>query len=83
MTQRDKLLAKIRSHPKNVRFDDMQTLLGYFGYQLVRVSGSHHRYQRQGSPPVTISRHGAHVHSAAVEEVLRILDTLTGNDETR
>ena len=83
MTQRDKLLAKIRSHSKNVRFDDMQTLLGYFGYQLVRVSGSHHRYQRQGSPPVTISRHGAHVHSAAVEEVLRILDTLTGNDETR
>ena len=83
MTQRDKLLAKSRSHPKNVRFDDMQTLLGYFGYQLVRVSGSHHRYQRQGSPPITISRHGAHVHSAAVEEVLRILDKLTGNDETR
>ncbi len=83
MTQRDKLLARIRSHPKNVRFDDLQTLLGYYGYQLVRVSGSHHRYQRQGSPPVTISRHGAHVHSAAVEEVLRILDTLAGNDEAR
>jgi predicted RNA binding protein YcfA (HicA-like mRNA interferase family) len=83
MTQRDKLLEKIRSHPKDVRFDDLQTLLGYYGYQLVRVSGSHHRYQRQGSPPVTISRHGAQVHSAAVEEVLRILDTLTGNDETR
>ena len=33
MTQRDKLLAKIRSHPKNVRFDDLQTLLGYYGYQ--------------------------------------------------
>jgi len=83
MTQRDKLLAKIRSHPKAVRFDDLQMLLAYYGYQLVRVSGSHHRYQRQGSPPITISRHGAHVHSAAVEEVLRILDTLTGNDETR
>ncbi len=82
MTQRDKLLAKIRSHPKNVRFDDLQTLLAYYGYQLVRVSGSHHRYQRQGSPPITISRHGAHVHSAAVEEVLGILDALTGNDET-
>ena len=83
MTQREKLLAKIRSHPKNVRFDDLETLLGYYGYRLARVSGSHHRYQRQGSPPVTISRHGAHVHSAAVEEVLRILDALAGNDETR
>jgi len=83
MTQREKLLAKIRSHPKNVRFDDLETLLGYYGYKLARVSGSHFRYQRQGSPPVTMSRHGAHVHSAAVEEVLRILDALAGNHETR
>lgn len=83
MTQRDKLLARIRGHPKQVRFDDLQTLLGHYGYQLSRVSGSHHRYQRQGSPPVTIARHGAYVHSAAVEEVLRILDTLVGNSETR
>lgn len=83
MTQRDKLLVRIRSHPKQVRFDDLQTLLSYYGYQLVRVSGSHHRYQRQGSPPVTITRHGAYVHSAAVEEVLRILDALMGNAETR
>jgi predicted RNA binding protein YcfA (HicA-like mRNA interferase family) len=83
MTQRDKLLAKIRSHPKNVRFEDLQTLLEHYGYQLVRVSGSHHRYQRQGSPPVTVSRHGTHVHSAAIEEVLRILDTLIGSDEPR
>jgi len=83
MTQHDKLLTKIRSHPKSVRFDDLQTLLEDNGYQLVRVSGSHHRYQRQGLPPITISRHGAHVHSAAVKEVLRILDTLTGSDERR
>ena len=55
MTQRDKLLVRIRSHPKQVRFDDLQTLLSYYGYQLVRVSGSHHRYQREGSPPVTIT----------------------------
>ncbi len=40
MTQRDRLLAKIRSHPKNVRFGDLQTLLGYYGYQLVRVRGA-------------------------------------------
>jgi len=83
MTQRDKLRAKIRSQPKNVWFDELQTLLGYYGYRLVRVSGSHHRFQRQGSPPVTISRHGAHVHSAAVDEVLRILDSLIGDDEGR
>jgi predicted RNA binding protein YcfA (HicA-like mRNA interferase family) len=83
MTQRDKLLVRIRSHPKQVRFDDLQTLLEYSGYQLVRVSGSLHRYQRQGSPPVKITRHGAYVHSAAVDEVLRILDTLTGNAEVR
>jgi predicted RNA binding protein YcfA (HicA-like mRNA interferase family) len=76
MTQRQKLLQKIRNHPKGVRFEDLETLLAYYGYTLVRVSGSHHRYQRQGAPPITLSRHAPHAHSAAVEEVLRILEAL-------
>lgn len=76
MTQREKLLRKIRSHPKGVRFEDLETLLDHYDYKLVRVSGSHHRYQRQGAPPITLSRHAAHVHSAAVEEVLRVIESL-------
>lgn len=37
-----KLLEKILSSSKNVRFNDMLTLVESFGFHLSRVSGSHH-----------------------------------------
>ncbi|MGH7594735.1 MAG: type II toxin-antitoxin system HicA family toxin [bacterium] len=37
-----KLLEKILSSSKNVRFNDMVTLVESFGFRLSRVSGSHH-----------------------------------------
>ncbi len=37
-----KLLRKIQSGSKNVRFDELVALIRAFGFDLVRVSGSHH-----------------------------------------
>jgi hypothetical protein len=37
-----KLLEKILSSSKNVRFNDMVTLVESFGFRSSRVSGSHH-----------------------------------------
>ncbi len=39
-----KLLEKILSGSKNVRFDDMITLIQAFGFRLSRTKGSHHIY---------------------------------------
>ena len=33
MSQRDKLLEKIRNHPKSVSFDDLDLLLRMYGYE--------------------------------------------------
>jgi predicted RNA binding protein YcfA (HicA-like mRNA interferase family) len=74
MSQREKLLEKIRNHPKSVSFDDLDALLRLCGYEFKRVSGSHHIYARKGSPPISVTRHGAQVHSAAVKEVLRMIE---------
>lgn len=74
MSQRDRLLEKIRNHPKGVSFDDLDSLLRLYGYELKRTSGSHHIYVRQGRPPISVTRHGAQVHSAAVKEVLRMVE---------
>jgi len=74
MSQRDKLLQKIRNHPKSVSFDDLDSLLRMHGYELDRVTGSHHIYARQGHPAINVRRHGAQVHSAAVKEVLQMID---------
>ncbi|NUO82705.1 type II toxin-antitoxin system HicA family toxin [candidate division KSB1 bacterium] len=37
-----KLLEKILASSKNVRFNDMVTLVESFGFRLSRVSGGHH-----------------------------------------
>jgi predicted RNA binding protein YcfA (HicA-like mRNA interferase family) len=40
-----KLLQRVLSGSKNVRFGDVRTLIEAFGFQLVRVSGSHHIFE--------------------------------------
>ena len=40
--KRRKLLKKALSSPKNVRFNEMVTLVEAFGFHLSRVKGSHH-----------------------------------------
>lgn len=32
MSQKDKLIAKLKSNPKTFTFDDAESLLGYFAY---------------------------------------------------
>jgi predicted RNA binding protein YcfA (HicA-like mRNA interferase family) len=80
MSQRDKLLEKIRNHPKSVSFDDLDSLLRMYGYELKRTNGSHHIYACQGRPPINVTRHGAQVHSAAVKEVLQMVEELSDNN---
>jgi predicted RNA binding protein YcfA (HicA-like mRNA interferase family) len=80
MTQREKLLEKIRNHPQSVTFDELESLLIQYGYELRRISGSHHIYGRKGCPPINVKRHGAQVHSDAVREVLRVIEEVLGGE---
>ena len=75
MSKREKLLATIRNNPRGVRFQDLTKLLEWHGFELRRVTGSHYIYKRS---PYTISvpRHGSHVHSYLVKEVIRAIDEL-------
>jgi predicted RNA binding protein YcfA (HicA-like mRNA interferase family) len=40
--KKHKLLEKVLSGSKNIRFSEMVTLVEAFGFRLSRVSGSHH-----------------------------------------
>lgn len=42
--------AAIQNNPQDVRFRDLNRVAVAFGFQLKRVSGSHHIYQRPGIP---------------------------------
>lgn len=43
--KKKKLLAKILSGSKNIKFDDMVPLVEAFGFKLDRVRGSHHIFK--------------------------------------
>jgi hypothetical protein len=45
-----KLLARILSGSRNIRFSERVLLVEAFGFRLVRVSGSHHIFSHAGVP---------------------------------
>jgi predicted RNA binding protein YcfA (HicA-like mRNA interferase family) len=45
MSKRDKLRRKLKNNPKSATLQDITTLLGYFGFVLVRIVGSHHVFR--------------------------------------
>lgn len=47
---RRKLLNKILSGSKNIRFDELVLLAEGFGFELSRVRGSHHIFQHADIP---------------------------------
>jgi predicted RNA binding protein YcfA (HicA-like mRNA interferase family) len=47
-----KLLAKILQGTKNVKFKELETLIKAFGFELARINGSHHIYNRNDIPEI-------------------------------
>jgi predicted RNA binding protein YcfA (HicA-like mRNA interferase family) len=55
MAKKRKILEKILAGSKNIRFDDLITLLEALGFQLNRISGSHHIFEHPSlSQPVSV-----------------------------
>jgi predicted RNA binding protein YcfA (HicA-like mRNA interferase family) len=50
MAKRDKVLKKILSGSKSVRFAEFTGLIQAFGFTLERISGSHHIYSHPDVP---------------------------------
>ncbi|MDZ4764004.1 MAG: hypothetical protein SGI73_05575 [Chloroflexota bacterium] len=45
MLKRDKLRKKLRTNPKGVTFNGLETLVISYEFRLERTSGSHHTYR--------------------------------------
>ncbi len=54
MARRDKLIAKMRSSPGNIRFQEVVSLLKYEGFVLFKQRGSHCTYHRADGRVLTI-----------------------------
>jgi predicted RNA binding protein YcfA (HicA-like mRNA interferase family) len=83
--KRDKLRRKLRNNPNDATMQEVETLLFRFGFQLERVSGSHHIYrykdeQRLGR--IVVPLHGRKVGAVYVKQAIELLDELFPEHET-
>jgi len=54
MSRRDKLIAKMRNAPGNIRFTQVNALLRYEGFVLFNKRGSHRTYHHADGRLITI-----------------------------
>ena len=59
MSKWDKLLSRIHSLDKNMRFEELRKVLESYGYTM-NASGngsSHYTFRKKGKSPITIPKH--------------------------
>lgn len=59
MSKWEKLLARIISLSKDVRFDELRKVLESYGYEMKSPRGgsSHYTFRKDGCSPITIPKH--------------------------
>ena len=81
MSQFDKLIQRIYSLDKNLRFEELKKILEYYGYTMSGPAGgsSHKSFRKKGKPTITIPQHHP-IKRAYVEEVRKVIES-EENDE--
>ena len=76
MSQFDKLLRRIRSLDRNLRFEELRKILEFYGYTMSGPSSgsSHKTFRKPGCLPITIPQHNP-IKRAYVEMVRDIIES--------
>ena len=82
MSQFDKLLQRIRSLDKNMRFDELKKVLEHFGFTMSGPAGgsSHKTFRKAGCYPITIPQHEP-IKKTYIEMVRDIVESEENNAE--
>ncbi|BAZ32790.1 hypothetical protein NIES4074_52970 [Cylindrospermum sp. NIES-4074] len=82
MGKLSKLIKYLLSRPPETRFEDISYVLEAFGYQEIRVRGSHHAFENeQGEVIIIPKKGGKKVKRTYIEETIRLLDLENWKDE--
>jgi predicted RNA binding protein YcfA (HicA-like mRNA interferase family) len=73
MTKKQKLLQRLRQNPKNVRFEEIDSLLLALGFEK-RQRGSHVTYIYQQQTRMTIPIRKPFILPVYVKDILKLLD---------
>lgn len=82
MSKWDKLLTRIYTLSKDLRFDELRKVLEDYGYEMntPRSGSSHYTFRKSGCQPITIPKHEP-IKRVYVEMVKRIVESEVKNDE--
>ena len=82
MSKWDKLLARIYTLSKDIRFDELRKVLESYGYEMnaPRSGSSHYTFRKKGCMPITIPKHEP-IKRVYVEMVKQIVESEERNDE--
>jgi hypothetical protein len=80
MSKRDKILERFRQNPKNVRFEEIETLLLNLGFTM-RQKGTSHAFFKLGSHIINIPIRKPFVKQFYVTLLLDELDKLFAEEE--
>lgn len=82
MSKWDKLLTRICSLSKDLRFEELRKVLESFGYEInaPRGGSSHYTFRKKGCQPITIPKHEP-IKKVYVEMVKRIVESEENDDE--
>ncbi len=82
MSKWDKLLTRICSLSKDIRFDELRKVLDSYGYEMSAPGSgsSHYIFRKKGCKPITIPKHEP-IKKVYVEMVKQIVESEARNDE--
>lgn len=82
MSKWDKLLSKIQTLSKDLRFDELKKVLESYGYQMyaLKSGSSHCTFRKSGCRPITIPKHEP-IKKVYVEMVRQVIESEAKNDE--
>ena len=78
MSKWDKLLKRICSLSKDLRFDELRKVLESYGYKM--NGSSHYIFRKAGCQPITIPKHEP-IKKVYVEMVKQIVESEVENNE--
>ncbi len=84
MSKIAKLIKHLLSRPPEARFEEISYVLKAFGYQEVRVRGSHHVFENdEGDVIVVPKKGGKKVKKTYIEAIIKLLDLENWQNDTK
>lgn len=82
MSKWDKLLMKICSLSKDLRFKELQKVMESYGYEMTspKSGSSHYTFRKSGCHPITIPKHEP-IKKVYVEMVKQVVESEADNNE--